>query len=129
LNGVAQESAGSLGTVTVLDGRGSLDGWQVTVTMAGDFVSDGGTGPNYTIAAGNLRWVPRVGLAAPGSGVIGEVVAGPPGHLSKTTGATLCSAAVGGGGGAFTCDADLFLEIPASVARGSYSATLNITIT
>jgi hypothetical protein len=129
LNGREQVSTGDLGKVTILDGRGSLDGWQVTVTMAGDFLSDGGSGSNYTIAATNLRWEPRVGLLEPGSGILGEVVAGPPGALSTTTGSTLCSAAVGGGGGAFTCDADLFLEIPASVARGTYRATLNITIT
>ena len=129
LTGVAQESTGTLGTVTVLDGRGTFDGWQVTVTMAGDFLSDAGTGANYTIAAENLRWEPRVGLAVPGSGIIDQVVAGPPGHLSTTTGSTLCSAPVGGGGGAFTCDADLFLLVPGSIARGTYRAMLNITIT
>jgi hypothetical protein len=128
LNGAIQESTGDLGTVTVLDGRGSLDGWTVTATVSGDFVNDAGTGPNYRIPAASLRWVPRVSLAAPGSGVLAQVTAGSAANLSTTTGRTLCFAPLGGGGGAFTCDADLFLEVPASIAVGTYHATINITI-
>lgn len=57
-----------------------------------------------------------------------EVTAGPVANLSTTTAATLCSAAAGGGGGGFNCNASLSLATPPYVAAGTYSATMNITV-
>lgn len=131
LTGDAQQSIGRISTVTVVDLRGTLDGWQVTGTMAGDFVNatGSGTGDNNVIPAGNLQWVPSVALSAPDSGVLTQVASGATAALSTSVGATLCTAPRGGGGGSYACDAALVLAIPASIARGVYTATLNLTIT
>jgi len=131
LNGAVQHSTGQLNAIDVRDDRGTLVGWAATGTLAGDFVNQSpiGAGANNSIPASNLSWTPSVVLVSPGSGDLGQVVAGAPTSLSKTVGATLCSAAVGGGGGTYRCLAALDLAIPASVAAGTYTVVLNITIT
>jgi len=131
LNGTAQHSSGQLNGVTVTDDRGTLVGWTLTGTLQGDFLNQSAVGiaSNNVIPATNLTWTPNVALTAPGSGALAQVNAGPASPLSKTTGVTLCAAPVGGGGGSYVCGAVLDLLIPASVAAGTYTAVLNLTIT
>jgi hypothetical protein len=131
LNGAAQHSAGQINAIDVVDDRGSLVGWTVTGTLAGDFVNQSpiGSSANNLIPASNLAWSPSVGLVSAGSGTLAQIVAGASTALSKTIGATLCAAATGGGGGAYRCMATLDLTVPASVAAGTYTVVLNITIT
>jgi len=131
LNGVAQHSSGQINAIDVVDDRGILVGWTVTGTLSGDFVNQTpiGSSANNTIPASNLAWVPAVALTAPGSGNLTQITAGAAAALSKTTGATLCAALTGGGGGSYRCTATLDLTVPASVAAGTYTVVLNITIT
>ena len=130
LSGVVQDSIGELNPITVVDDRGILVGWTVTGTLAGDFVNQNPIGSiaNNTIPAGNLSWTPSVVLAAPQSGVLSQVTAGQSSSLSTSAGTTLCAAATGGGGGSFECGASLDLTVPASIALGTYTVVLNITV-
>lgn len=152
LNGRAQTASGCLNTVRVEDARGTLVGWTTTGQLETDFL-----GPNvgsntwdHVIPAQNLTWSPVRSLTFPGdpSGVLSEVAAGAAGTLPTASqsaglnGATgpypamtessvpvdLCSAAAGGGGGTFNCDAGLALVVPAFVAAGTYQATLDLVI-
>ncbi|MEY2423524.1 MAG: hypothetical protein QOI95_3591 [Acidimicrobiaceae bacterium] len=131
LNGASQHSTGQLNAIDVVDDRGILVGWTVTGTLTGDFVNQTpiGISANNLIPASNLSWTPSVSLAAPGSGDLTQVEPGTTASLSKTVGVTLCNALIGGGGGAYRCTATLDLAVPASVAAGTYTVVLNITIT
>lgn len=131
LSGVVQHSTGALNPITVVDDRGILVGWTVTGTLAGDFANANPIGSplNNTIPASNLQWTPSVALAAPDSGVLDQITVGDAHTLSKTEGTTLCAAPTGGGGGSFTCGAALDLTVPASIALGTYTVVLNITVT
>lgn len=153
LNGRAQTARGCLNTVQVEDARGTLVGWTTTGQLETDFL-----GPNvgsntwdHVIPAQNLTWSPVRSLTYPTdpSGVLSEVAAGATGPLptssqsaglngaagpypamnESSTPVDLCSAAPGGGGGTFNCDAGLALVVPAFVAAGPYQATLDLVIT
>ncbi|HET6914955.1 MAG TPA: hypothetical protein VFH56_02585 [Acidimicrobiales bacterium] len=153
LNGRVQTASGCLNTVQVEDARGTLVGWTTTGQLETDFL-----GPNigsntwdHVIPAQNLTWSPVRSLTYPGdpSGVLSEVAAGATGPLptssqsaglngaagpypamnESSTPVDLCSAAPGGGGGTFNCDAGLALVVPAFVAAGPYQATLDLVIT
>lgn len=98
------------------------------------------TGPSGTPAAGNATG----GAPVNGTGVAGvtndsvpaEVFAGAPNTLNNLSGsadvlsATNLSLAGGaaGGGGTFSCGANLLLAVPPYVAQGDYRSVLDITI-
>jgi hypothetical protein len=131
LNGAVQHSTGELTAVTVIDSRGTLVGWTVTGTLQGDFLNEAtaGRSVNNSIPASNLSWTPTVALASPDSGALDQVAPGQASALSSTAGTTLCTAGTGGGGGSYLCTASLDLLIPGSVAVGTYTAVLNLTVT
>ena len=129
-DGAMPPSTGLLQTVTLDDARGTLSGWSVTATATDwtDIAEPDPLNPtvNHVIPAGNLGWTP---FCAPAVGSVAdpaEVIAGPPASLDPVIPVTLCSAAPGGGGGSWTADALLFLDVPASIAAATYQATLTI---
>jgi len=99
----------SLLHLVVNDSRGTLVGWKVSGVLEGDHSS--------------ANWDPSVRLTTPAgvpggpSGIPAEVRTGSSGSLGSNP-AILCEAPAGGGGGSFTCDADV------SVPTGS---TLDLT--
>ena len=141
LNGHVQTATGALNRVTVTDTRGTNAGWTLTGQLEGDFVNatpgneNGnthatGVEPNShnRIPAANLSWTPAVSLAVPTDGLDGDVVAGDPLALSKSTARTLAVAGLGGGGGTWQADAALSLTVPSYVNKGTYSAVLDLVL-
>ncbi len=87
----------------------------------------GGSGSGGCIGpSGQISTTSASGVAS--TSTPAEVTAGPVANLSTTIAATLCSAAADGGGGGFNCNASLSLATPPYVAAGTYSATMNITV-
>ena len=152
LNGRSQTAHGCLNTVTIEDARGTLVGWTTTGQLETDFLGPniGSHAWNHVIPAQNLTWTPAVSLTFPGdpSGVLSEVTPGSSSSLptanqssglngstgpysglnESSTPVDLCSAALGGGGGTFNCDAGLALVVPAFVAHGTYQSTLDLVV-
>lgn len=152
LNGRSQVAHGCLNTVTIIDARGTLVGWTTTGQLETDFLGPnvGANAWDHVIPAQNLTWTPSRSLTFPSdpSGVLSEVAAGAagplptalqysglngaagpyPGVSESSTPIDLCSAASGGGGGTFNCDAGLALVVPAFVAAGTYQATLDLVV-
>jgi hypothetical protein len=130
LNGFDQVVNGALNAANVIDARGTAAGWDLTGQVS-DFV-----GPNGVIVADNLGWTPAASAitgalpAAPGAG--SAVVAGPVATPGVGTGLgnakSLCHAAAGVSGGAFTCSGGLSLGIPGSTRTGTYTGVLTLTL-
>ncbi|GAA3191612.1 hypothetical protein GCM10010532_007800 [Dactylosporangium siamense] len=121
--------AGSLGGVAVDDSRPGMPGWTL-VGQATDFVN-GAT----AVPARNLGWTPA--LVGPGSDAEGSPTAGPPvtpalGQASSTglaePGTVLAAAPPGSGLGVQRVAADLALWMPDTSAKGTYTATLTLTL-
>jgi hypothetical protein len=115
-------ASGSLGTVTVSDGRNqSKPGWHIT-GQVGNF-SDG----THTIDGNSLGWAPKI--TTPNAAA--DVVAGPAvaagSNPGLAQGSGLASAGAAKGLGTTVLGADLSLKVPSSTAAGAYSATLTIT--
>lgn len=130
LDGTAKVTSGSLDNVTVIDPRGTNSGWNV-IGQVGDL-----TGNNGTIPGGNVGWAPTASVAH--EPFPGDTAAVTPGaSLTDATqpwldglaeARTLCSAAAGTSGGTFECDATIYLGVPASAARGTYTGLLTLTL-
>ncbi len=114
------EATAKLNPVTVTDTRTSSPGWTLS-GQTGDFTS----GTN-TIDGKGLGWAPNVDAAntdktetvTPGAATTagdGKVKAGAP-------------LATGKGSGKATVGAGLTLDLPASAAKGTYGATLTVTV-
>jgi hypothetical protein len=119
--GSASAAGGTLSTITVIDARGSLVGWRVTVSLQS---VRGITGSDLagvrlcaqpdpvTIVAGNPQDVVR---SSPGS------CAGVGGTIS------VFAAAAGGGGGTYSDTAVLTLEAP-NMTGAQITATLSVAV-
>jgi len=122
LSGLDSSTTGSLGTFTVIDGRGSQAGWQL-VLSASDFTLDSSPAlpipasnffvkpaPTVTYICGNptLPTANSGGLAFPGVAVL--------------------VAASGTGDGQYQVNPPLELLVPASTYAGTYEATITITL-
>lgn len=148
LDGDYQITSGALQQLTITNARGTAAGWSVTGVVT-DFVNEvyGGGGATPALqcrtAAGydrncipgtNLAWGPDAAVAhtvIPGD--VATVGAGAAGDSAApwTTpmdSAELCSAPMDQSGGTFTCDADLWLGVPASAGAGDYLALLTLTL-
>ena len=143
LNGTAQSATGNLNQVVVNDSRGTLVGWSLVGQFQGNFQNATPSGPavDNAITVANtagtpgetgFNWSPTV---TPSTSVSTEVAAGAAttAGLSTTAPTSLCTGGGGaggngGGGGITNCNAAVTLGVPASVAAGTYSATLNLTI-
>jgi len=147
LNGYQQTSTGSLNPVTLIDERGTLVGWSTVAQFQADnftgpvagsaadheipatnfFLGDGTTAPAPNVACSSASQAP---LGQP-SCLISEVtqpkanvaVPGPSG-----TAVSLGNAKAGGGGGSFLITSGVQLYVPSYIAAGTYSDTLNITV-
>ena len=126
LDGDEQTATGGLNDFDLVDARGSLVGWTVTVTMSDLQLAT--TVSNNSIAASEFTMTPTCVLATTTSGDLTEIVVGSAAALDNTVGVPMCSAAAGGGGGSFTIDGGLSVTVPATLRSGSFSATLTILI-
>ncbi len=133
LTGTSQFVSGAINEVTVVDATGSLFGWDLSATMT-DLENGLGGGSNV-IPASDMEWTPScdpIDASVPPDGILdgnpAEVISGPVADLDNTVGATLCTAAPGGGGGTFAGNADLNLFVGASTAAGSYQATMTLLL-
>jgi hypothetical protein len=128
LNGIAQTGHGNLKQVTVIDARGTLTGWTVTGSITDLTSNPGAPLPqkvgNHTLPKTGISWTPACAAV---DGIAGEITAGAAGTL--VDGALLCSAAPGGGGGTFTGDAPIDIQVASSKAAGLYVGTLTLTLT
>ena len=143
LNGTAQSATGNLNQVVVNDSRGTLVGWSLVGQFQGNFQNATSTGPtaDNTITVANtagtpgetgFNWTPAVTAS---TSLATEIAAGgaTTNGLSTTAPTTLCTGGGeaggnGGGGGITDCNAAVTLGVPATIAAGTYSATLNLTI-
>lgn len=117
---VGGSATGALNKATVTDLRGSNAGWNL-VGQVGDFANGASQ-----IPGDNLGWAPTAAkVDASGSVAAGAAVAPGAGLGSART---LCKAEAGSSAGVFECGAGLTLDIPDSVAPGSYAATLTLTL-
>ena len=134
-----RQFTGELPTVTVTDTRvpediGEKVGWYVLGTVS-DFTGDA---DQPAIDAGHLGWAPQLidggdlGLVSEGDVVDtvmdGEDSEAPTGLVDQELLAMAWDSAEIAPEGQWTAGADLFLRTPASVAPGSYSATLTLSL-
>ncbi len=110
-----------VGTADALCIPGDDLGWTPSATVAhvqinGD-VAAVTAGPSH--ATSGADWLAQLVAAGP-AGVNGL------GGLAENN--VLCSAAAGTDGGTFTCDAALYLGVPASAGAGTYSGALVLTL-
>lgn len=120
---------GGLGGVSVDDSRPDVPGWTLT-GQATDFVN-GAT----TVPARHLGWTPA--LVVPGSDAEGTPVAGPQARPAlwqpsstglAEPGTVLARAPAGSGLGVQKVAADLVLWMPDTAPKGTYTATLTLTL-
>jgi hypothetical protein len=110
-----------LSTVTVVDARGSLVGWQATVTLQ----SLNGVSPAVLAQA---QLCVRPGAAVAVSGRQSEVRAGKDTCGSVDDPLTLLFAPPNGGGGTFDDTGRVTLHLPTAPGTGSVTATLAIAV-
>lgn len=129
--GTASAAAGStksvvMDPVTVVDGRGSLLGWNVTAVTTTSSMSTTGGATIALSATGPLSWVTGT-VTASGSSPITGVSAGAGGFLS-TTAIPVATAVLTSGGGTYTYSPTLALVVPANAAAGTYSVIVRQTV-
>ncbi|MFJ6196610.1 Ig-like domain repeat protein [Micromonospora sp. NPDC092111] len=119
---VGGQATGALHKATVTDLRGTNAGWNL-VGQVQDFVNG-----SAQIPGDNLGWSPNAAKVDASGAVLAGVAAAPGGGTGLGTARTLCKANSGSSAGVFECGAGLTLDIPDSVAPGSYAATLTLTL-
>lgn len=131
--GTVSAAAGSaatktMGTVTVVDGRGSLLGWNVTAVTTTSSLSTGGATPKTIAlsATGPLSWV--TGAVTPATGSLPTGVAAGAGGFLSTTSIPVATALVAAGGGTYTYTPTLGLTVPAGAEAGTYSVVVRQTV-
>lgn len=129
LTGLTQTVHAPVGAWSVVDTRGSGDGYRVTVSATaptvGGSAAAAGTGASLTLT-------PRAAVAAPDNAASpGPEPAGA--QLLGATAATIAGVAAGGGQGEWIFPADaadeksLGIVVPADAAAGTFSSTLTFT--
>lgn len=122
LNGTDQNTTGSLGTLDVIDARGTGAGWNVVVSST-DFAKSGDPSKTIGAAGFDVSAPPAVttvaGNTAPSSNS---------GTLSGG-GLKLLSAALNEGMGNYQVTPSLQLSVPAQTYAGTYTATVTETVT
>ncbi|MFF5444719.1 beta-xylosidase [Streptomyces sp. NPDC012888] len=113
-------AAGRIGTVTVKDARGGPAGWSL-VGKVTDFAGPGG----HRIPGASLSWTPACATTPSSPSTCAPGSPGPVGP----DGAVLASTPDGeAGGGTFTADAGVTLQVPPYAPPGAYTATLTLTL-
>jgi hypothetical protein len=153
LNGFQQTSSGAINPITLIDARGTLVGWSLVAQFQNDNLTGptAGTNPiDHEIPAsnvflGNGQTVGTITVSAPN--VVCAIASQPPlnqpsciiSEATQPTGnvalagpsggpVSLGSAASGGGGGSFISSSGLVIYVPSYIAAGTYTDTLNITV-
>jgi hypothetical protein len=123
-DGTAMVTAGAINPVTVTDTRNTNAGWSANGQVS-NFARSGGGG---SIDGNQLGWAPKVTSTSEGQSVTpgAAIAAGTANGL--TSSGVLGSAAVGASRGTAVLGADLELEVPTTVAPGTYTATLTLTV-
>jgi hypothetical protein len=132
----ACSAAGSFGLVTTPDRNcipGDNLGWAPSAAIAHDRIAGDvahvTAGPAHdTTAAGWLAQLIAAGSGAPASDTPPSTVPGVDGLGGLQEQNNLCGAPVDQSGGTFTCDAALFLGVPASAGAGIYTGGLVLTL-
>lgn len=123
LDNAVKTISGKLGTISVVDSRGSGTGWAVTMTVS-DFTC---CNNQYKIGVNNLTVNPSQVQTVLGSST--NVVSGSSHTFTSTSDiATIISASSGAGMGNYEINPELGLLVPANTYAGEYSATLTLTI-
>jgi hypothetical protein len=104
----------------------SYFGWTPSLDLSGTTSNVNGGGITAGAAVTPADFGPQGALPSSG-GFYGQVNP-TPGGADTTNGETLCSAGVGNSGGITLCDANVSLGIPAYVSQGTYSNTLDFTL-
>jgi hypothetical protein len=123
---VDQTMLGSLNPITVTDQRGGAAGWSLTAQLDGPLADVSGfTIPTGSVSVTGLSCAPTTGSATRRLGA---------GGVLDTT-VTLCGVDTGvddsagsSGGGQYTVDGTLEVDVPAFQPAGEYSATLYVTL-
>lgn len=105
---------GSLTPVTVIDARGSLDGWTATLRL------------NAPSASGPVRFTPASPRAVTGNQA--EVAVGHPGTLTTDAPLVIGYANSGGGGGTFVVDGRLSIDRDADAGTGDVTVDVLVTV-
>lgn len=123
LEGSQNVSRGKLGSIEIVDNRGTGSGWTVTLAVSDFSCCNGG----FTIPASNLTITPASITTIAGSATgltAGSVYT----FKSSSDIATILSANSTAGMGSYSINPDISLIIPANAYAGTYSATLTLTI-
>jgi hypothetical protein len=116
------ESTGSLGAVTVSDGRNqSHPGWHISGQVSN--FSDG----THTINGNSLGWTPQITTPNAANDVVAGAAVASGSNPGLAQGSPLASAAAAKGLGTTVLGALLDLKVPSSTASGHYTGTLTIT--
>jgi hypothetical protein len=146
LNGFQQVSTGAVNPITLIDERGTLTGWSLTAQFQnGNFTGPtAGKNPvDHEIPVNHVFLGDGTTAAGPNvvCAVASEPVTGDPScqisevteptantAFSATSAISLGTAATGGGGGSFIASSGLQIYVPAFIAAGTYTDTLNLTV-
>lgn len=146
LNGFQQVSTGAINPITLIDERGTLVGWSMTAQFqnanftgptAGSNAVDHEIPVNHVfLGDGTTATGPSVVCAVAHEPVTGDPscqiteVTQPTANtaFSATSAISLGTAASGGGGGSFIAASGVQIYVPAFIAAGSYTDTLNLTV-
>ena len=153
LDGFQQTSSGAINPITLIDARGTLVGWSLVAQFQNDNLTGPTAGKNpidheipaSNVFLGNGQTVGTITVAAPN--VVCAIASQPPlnqpscivSEVTQPTGnvalagpsggpVSLGSAASGGGGGSFISSSGLVIYVPSYIAAGTYTDTLNITV-
>jgi hypothetical protein len=148
LNGYQQTANGTLNPLTLIDARGTLVGWSATA----QFQQNDFTGPtagknpidheipatNFFLGGANGSTAPSVVCAVASQPPLGQPsciiseVTQPASNVALNgpagSAVSIGSAASGGGGGSFTVSSGFTVYVPSYIAAGTYTDTLNLTV-
>lgn len=117
-------TSGSL-TLTVNDGRGTKQGWTVSIA-SGDFIYAGDAPGSNDIAASRFSVNPSDPTSVEGEGLAG-VTRAQGGALNAAV--PVITAASGKGSGKYTQQLPVTLNVPATAPAGTYTATITVSTT
>lgn len=107
-------AVGSLIPVTVIDARGSLEGWKATIRLSA------------VSSRGRVRFTPGLPRAVTGNPA--EAAPGLPGALTTAAPVVIAYAGRGGGGGTFVVDGQITLDRGADASTGDVTVDVLVTV-
>lgn len=119
----------ALGSTTVTDNRGTLQGWTVTAVTSGNLTNAGATHSislGTTIAGGPLNMVTGA-VTANGTSLLTGVGAGAGGSLNPVSAITVATGANLAGGGSYSYNPTLTFTVPPNTFADNYSTVVTQT--